>query len=138
MRQSQVNERSFAPVWKGKMIIEHEVDDAEQHDGTNNACCRPVDYLFSFGEFCDGFGNFTSSLQMLRAVCRCSALLDTFHAAVNVPCPATVRSVGCSCGALGWPLHQKYQRNHHKRRNSQQPEVVQVSHDARLPQDGTI
>ena len=44
--ESQVDERSFGSIGEREMVVEDEVDDAEHHDGTDNAGCRPVDDLF--------------------------------------------------------------------------------------------
>jgi hypothetical protein len=40
--------------------------------------------------------------------------------------------------ALGWPLHEKYERNHHQRGDAQQPEIVEVGDHVGFAKDCSV
>jgi hypothetical protein len=45
--ESQVNEGSFGSIGEREMVVEDEVDDAEDHDRQDESCCYKVDQPFS-------------------------------------------------------------------------------------------
>src|SRR5262245_2991023 len=55
-REDEMNESALRAVRKGEVVVEHKIDDAEEHDGNDQSGGRAIDHAFAIRQTTDCTG----------------------------------------------------------------------------------